>query len=137
MDEDHVARRLKELRESEGMTQLEFGAATGNRPETINRWENGKTHPSLSEMIAIARKFHRSLDWFAGVDAAPQTRIAEVTERAESTIKTMQAALSQLLADLAAARSLVGDEVKIERALGKQAAKKKGNPVAVPREAAG
>lgn len=141
MDEAHVPRRIQEIRKAEGMTQLEFGAATGNRPETINRWENGKTSPSLGEMIAIARKFHRSLDWFAGVDAAPQQRVAEVTERAESTIKSMQSALSQLLTDLTAARSLVGDDVKtVAKATGRRrrkSADKLGEPVTVPGEATG
>lgn len=133
MDESHVPARIREIRGD--LSQLQFGALINKRPETVSRWENGQTTPSLGEVILIAEQFKKPLDWFAGVDETPDERVAGAAERAESTIRSMQASLSQLLADLAAARALSVNEAKLERVVGKQGAKKRGKSVTIPREA--
>ncbi len=42
----HTARHIKELRYRLGMTQEQFAMELGVTLNTINRWENGKSHPS-------------------------------------------------------------------------------------------
>ncbi len=42
----HTARHIKELRFRLGMTQEQFAMELGVTLNTINRWENGKSHPS-------------------------------------------------------------------------------------------
>lgn len=144
MDPKHVPARIKRLREDLDLNQLKFGAAINVRPETISRWENGKTEPSLADMVLIADTFKISLDWFAGVDQTPDQRTANVAERAEQAVRAMQRSLDQLLADLAAARVSVArfDDAQTVRGadiagVGKQRSKKGGKAIAVPRESAG
>jgi putative transcriptional regulator len=40
------AKQIKELRYRLGMTQEQFAVKLGVTHGTINRWENGKSHPS-------------------------------------------------------------------------------------------
>jgi len=42
----HSAKQIKELRYRLGMTQEQFAVQLGVTHGTINRWENGKSHPS-------------------------------------------------------------------------------------------
>ncbi|AFY73563.1 putative transcriptional regulator [Synechococcus sp. PCC 7502] len=42
----HTAKFVKELRYRLGMTQEQFAMELGVTLNTINRWENGKSHPS-------------------------------------------------------------------------------------------
>ncbi len=41
-----LAKLVRELRFRLGLTQEQFAAALGTTAASINRWENGKAHPS-------------------------------------------------------------------------------------------
>jgi putative transcriptional regulator len=43
---NQTAKQIKELRYRLGMTQEQFAMELGVTLNTINRWENGKSHPS-------------------------------------------------------------------------------------------
>lgn len=47
---------IRELRRSTGLTQEQFAAFLGVTYPTINRWENGRTHPSPLAMKLIDQK---------------------------------------------------------------------------------
>jgi len=54
--------RLKELRASRGMTQVELAKQAGVRRETIVFLEQGKYNPSLQLAYAIARTFDLQIE---------------------------------------------------------------------------
>ena len=47
---------IREFRRSTGLTQEQFAAFLGVTYPTINRWENGRTHPSPLAMKLIDQK---------------------------------------------------------------------------------
>lgn len=61
------AKRLKQLRESMGMTQLEFSEFIGVKQQNLSGYENGKSKPPLDVARGIADNCEISLDWLCGL----------------------------------------------------------------------
>lgn len=59
--------RLKELRESKGMTQRDFAAEFGVSKGTVGMWESGAREPrTIDEINRIANYFGVSTDYLLG-----------------------------------------------------------------------
>ena len=59
--------RLKELRESKGMTQRDFAAEFGVSKGTVGMWESGAREPrTIDEINRIADYFGVSTDYLLG-----------------------------------------------------------------------
>lgn len=54
------ARKIKELRESHGLTQAEFGKIAGVSDKAVSTWENGTAEPRMGSIQKIADHFHIS-----------------------------------------------------------------------------
>lgn len=64
--------RLKELRESAGMSQFNFAKAFGVAQSTVGGWESGAREPKLDTMQKLAEFFHVTTDYLlSGEDASP------------------------------------------------------------------
>ncbi|KZE39849.1 hypothetical protein AV656_00715 [Bhargavaea cecembensis] len=50
-------RRLKALREQEGLSMLAFGKEIGTSASRIKHWEEGKSAPSASWIVTISERF--------------------------------------------------------------------------------
>ncbi|HBW05480.1 MAG TPA: transcriptional regulator [Clostridiales bacterium] len=59
--------RLKELRKEDGVTQKTLAAAIGTTLDCIGFWENGRSEPSISEIIALAKYFGVTTDYLLGI----------------------------------------------------------------------
>lgn len=55
--------RLKQLRDSKGISMDKLAKAIGTSSSRISDWENEKTHPSSVFVVRIARFFGVSTDW--------------------------------------------------------------------------
>lgn len=55
--------RIKDLRKSLGLTQLEFGEQVGVKANTIGNYEIGLRTPSEAVIRAICREFNVNEDW--------------------------------------------------------------------------
>lgn len=55
--------RIKELRKSLGLTQLEFGEQVGVKANTVGNYEIGLRTPSDAVIRAICREFNVNEDW--------------------------------------------------------------------------
>lgn len=55
--------RIKELRKSLGLTQLEFGEQVGVKANTIGNYEIGLRTPSDAVIRAICREFNVNENW--------------------------------------------------------------------------
>lgn len=55
--------RIKELRKSLGLTQLEFGEQVGVKANTIGNYEIGLRTPSDAVVRAICREFNVNENW--------------------------------------------------------------------------
>lgn len=59
--------RLKELRKEDGVTQKALAAAISTTSDCIGFWENGRSEPSISEIIALAKYFGVTTDYLLGI----------------------------------------------------------------------
>ncbi len=59
--------RLKELRSSLNMTQVQFANHVGTNQVTLSSYETGATNPSLEIVKEIATKCNVSIDWLCGL----------------------------------------------------------------------
>lgn len=58
-----VQTRVKEFRQSLGLTQKELAARVGVARQTIGNIEKGRSNPSILVCMRIAAALHTSLDW--------------------------------------------------------------------------
>ncbi len=60
--------RVKELRMSLGINQVEFGKRLSVSKQCVSNWENGNIQPSIDMLRKIAEKFSVSADYLLGLD---------------------------------------------------------------------
>ena len=60
--------RLVQLREENGIAQIELAERLHVTRQAVSRWEGGKTEPDVDTLIAIAKIFGVSLDYVCGAD---------------------------------------------------------------------
>ncbi len=58
--------RLLELRTEKGLSQRETARLMQISQGTYNNWENGRTQPSIEQLIALASLFSVSVDYLIG-----------------------------------------------------------------------
>ena len=63
--------RVKELRNSLGINQVEFSKKIGVTKQCVSNWENGYIQPSIDMLIKIAKTFSVSTDYLLGINDNP------------------------------------------------------------------
>ena len=58
---------LKELRLEHNLSQMDLAKATGISQSAIAKWELGKTEPTASALITLAKYFGESVDFLLGL----------------------------------------------------------------------
>lgn len=59
--------RIKELRISNNLSQMDLSIATGISQSAIAKWELGKTEPNASAIIILAKFFNETADYLLGL----------------------------------------------------------------------
>lgn len=59
--------RLKELREIKGISQMQLAKELKLSQSAVAKWELGKTEPTASAIIAVAKYFNETTDFILGV----------------------------------------------------------------------
>ena len=67
-------RRLKELREKAGISQLELASDLALRQNDISRYETGAREPDHKTLLALADYFDVSVDYLLERTSAPRPR---------------------------------------------------------------
>lgn len=67
-----IAKRIYELRKSEGLSQAEFGALFGIVNSTVCLYENGRSTPNDQIKTAICKHFGVSMDYLLGLTDEPE-----------------------------------------------------------------
>lgn len=65
-DKDIFKRRLKQLRESAGMTQNELGSKLGITRNAISGYESGTREPDIEKLVLLSDVFDCTLDYLTG-----------------------------------------------------------------------
>ena len=66
-DECSFSSRIKELRESLKLSQVQFALSVGTTQTTLSSYENTNKTPSLDILKSIATTYNVSLDWLCGL----------------------------------------------------------------------
>lgn len=64
--------RLRELRKARGLSQRALAELLGVSQQTYSRYERGQRRLSVQAVIALARFYHVSVDYLAGITDEPQ-----------------------------------------------------------------
>lgn len=59
--------RLKDLRVERGISQMQLAKELKLSQSAIAKWELGKTEPTASAIIAVAKYFNETTDFILGV----------------------------------------------------------------------
>ena len=60
--------RIREIRQSRGMSQVELGKRIGVSKQSVSNWENENIQPSIDMLIRIAKVFSVTTDYLLSLD---------------------------------------------------------------------
>ena len=60
--------KLKELRTFRNLSQMQLAQKTGISQSAIAKWELGKTEPTASAIITLAKFFNETTDYILGLE---------------------------------------------------------------------
>ena len=64
------AKRIKFLRQSKELNQVQLAERLGVKKQSISNWENDNIMPSIDMLVRIADFFHVSTDYLLGREIA-------------------------------------------------------------------
>lgn len=67
--------RLKELRISHSLTQVDFAQKLSVTKQTVSNWENNNIQPSIDMLVKIADYFNISTDYLLGRETTMQINV--------------------------------------------------------------
>ncbi|MBP3938401.1 MAG: helix-turn-helix transcriptional regulator [Clostridia bacterium] len=67
--------RLKELRISHSLTQVDFAQKLSVTKQTVSNWENNNIQPSIDMLVKIADYFNISTDYLLGRETNMQINV--------------------------------------------------------------
>lgn len=82
-------KRLKQLRNVEGISMASLGTHIGTSSSRISDWENEKTHPSSVFIVRIARYFNVSIDWLLTGVEFDDSKMGDLANEEEALIQSM------------------------------------------------
>lgn len=97
--------RLFELRTEKELSQREIAKRLFISQGTYNNWENGKTQPSIEQLILLSKLFDVSIDYIVGNSDDHEIKLPQKTNSLEQCIEIindMQTSLDNLKQNLKA-----------------------------------
>ena len=98
--------RLLELRTAEGLSQRAVAKALFVSQGTYNNWENGRTQPSIEQLIELSKFFGESIDFIVG---------NKVDDKEKSAVKAQKTAeyitaIEKIERELGALKDRISDD---------------------------
>ena len=62
-----ISERIKELRIEKGLSQMQLARLLNMSQSAVAKWELGKTEPTASAIILLAKFFNESADFLLGL----------------------------------------------------------------------
>ncbi|MGN0812087.1 MAG: helix-turn-helix domain-containing protein [Candidatus Coproplasma sp.] len=79
--------KIKELRKSFGISQVELARRLGVSKQCVSNWENDNVQPSVEMLISIANFFKVSTDYLLGLDGKETVDVSHLTEAQKAHVK--------------------------------------------------
>ena len=64
----NLEENIQNLRQSQGLTQVELGKRLNVSKQCISNWESGNVMPSVDMLVKIAKFFNVSTDYMLGLE---------------------------------------------------------------------
>lgn len=93
-DNGEFGARLKVARQAVDLTQFDVAIRIDRRPESVSKYELGKTFPDMPAMRAMAEMYGASLDWLVHGEGAPPAGV-DLERLAEEIAKAHERAASK------------------------------------------
>lgn len=87
--------KIKELRISNGMTQVELATALNVSKQCVSNWENNNILPSIDMLIKIAKYFSVSTDYLLCLDNHKYVDVNDLTDTQIAHIRQIIKDISQ------------------------------------------
>lgn len=81
--------RVKNLRLSLGLNQIEFGEKLNVTKQSVSNWENGNIQPSIDMLIKISMVFSVETDYLLGLDNNRKLDVTGLSDRQISYIQQL------------------------------------------------
>lgn len=81
--------RIKALRVSHGLNQVEFGKMLNVTKQSVSNWENGNIQPSIDMIVKISCTFSVSADYLLGLDDIRQLDVSGLSDKQISYIQSL------------------------------------------------
>ncbi len=75
-----LGNRIKELRISHSLNQVEFAKELSVAKQTVSNWENNNIQPSIDMLVKIADFFNVSTDYLLNRDSKKQLDVSCLTD---------------------------------------------------------
>lgn len=72
--------RIRELRGSRGISQIQLANKLGVTKQSVSNWENDNILPSIEMLVKIANFFEVSTDYLLGLDKKRTLDVENLTE---------------------------------------------------------
>lgn len=97
-----IGKRIKDIREKEGITQADLGQQLGYKsPTFLSLIEDGKRKVRIDDLEKIAKIFHRDLNYFISGEAVTGTTIKMALRSdknlSQGDIKTIESVIEALM----------------------------------------
>lgn len=79
--------KIKELRKSYNISQVELAKALGVSKQCVSNWENDNIQPSVEMLIRIANYFHVKTDYLLGLDDKNYLYVSGLTSEQKTHIQ--------------------------------------------------
>lgn len=90
-----LSNRIKELRLSYNLNQVEFGKKLSITKQTVSNWENNNILPSIDMLTKIADFFNVTTDYLLDRDERRMLNVSELTEEQIAHISMIISDLSK------------------------------------------
>lgn len=97
-----LEKKLKEARQSKGITQAELADALGITQQGVARWESGKSKPNVETLITLADFFEMSTDSLLGRDGKKNLFFNDEEKKLVAGYRTLDKAKRQTLCNMLA-----------------------------------
>ena len=78
--------KIRILREKSGLTQAALARELGISRSGVNAWEMGLSVPQVQYIVALAKQFNVSSDYFLGIEETSSVSISGLTEKQMSAV---------------------------------------------------
>ncbi len=82
-----LSSRIKRLRTTHQLSQVELASALNVSKQSVSNWENDNIQPSIEMLIKIAALFHVSTDYLLGLDDKEYLQVSGLTPEQKAHIQ--------------------------------------------------